>query len=136
MTLKEDLVHEIGTLLYRAARASGAEWDYAGRMFETRDGVSSSGTTFQFHGRTLLDFDMPRDDRLRLTDAFKQLREATRVDGDNYWIKCLVVVRNDGDMRMLFEFRDGKRWSIGPANVDRAFDVLVGEIYPEALQAN
>lgn len=133
--LEEDLIVEIGQLLMRSAKGSAPEWDYAGWMFETRDGRSSSGEDFLYRGPERLDFKVNFDDQDKILEAFKRLREVTRVDGDAYWIKCLAVLRRDGDMRLLFEFDDWSRWSITPANVDRSYEILVGEIYPEALGA-
>lgn len=101
-------------------------------MFETRDGDSSSGEIYLYHNRILLDLDLGEDAR-PLRETFKHFREITRVEGDNYWIKCLAVLRHDGELKMLFEFEDWSRWSISPANVERSFEILVGEVFPEAL---
>ena len=134
MGVKEDITIQIGQILLRSAKASAERWDYAGYMFETRDGTSSGGTKFVYNGRERLPLELERTDRRALTDAFKRFREVTRVEGDDYWLKCLAVLRRDGDLKMLFEFDDWSRWSITPANVDRAYEILVGEIYPEALE--
>lgn len=133
MGIQEDLIAAIGQALMRNANASPSDWDYAGYMFETKDGVSSGGTKFIFHNGQRLPLDLERTDRSTITDSFKRLREVTRVDGDDYWIKCIAVLRADGDMKMLFEFDDWKRWKISPANVDRAYEMLVGEVFPDAL---
>lgn len=117
----------------RNAKISSSEWDYAGYMFETKDGVSSGGTKFLFHNGNRLALDLVREDRRILADSFKQLREMMQVAGDDHWIKCLVVLRSDGDMKMLFEFEDWKHWKIGPTNVNEAYAILVGELYPDAL---
>jgi hypothetical protein len=131
--LEEELIVTLGQILLRNADRTVPGWEYAGWMFETRDGDSSSGTNFAYAGRRQLNIEFDFDDEDALLEAFKRLREVTRVEGDAYWIKCLAVLRSDGDMRLLFEFDDWSRWSITPANVDRAYDILVGEIYPEAL---
>ncbi|BDG72858.1 hypothetical protein [Roseomonas fluvialis] len=133
MTPPEDLIIAIGEALMRAARATGEPWDYAGWMFETRDGRSSSGTDFQFAGRRQLSLEFAFDDMDVILDSFMALREATHVPGDAHWIKCLAVLRHDGEMKLLFEFKDWSRWSITPANVDRALEILVGEVFPEAI---
>lgn len=133
MAIQEELITTIGQALMRNAKTSAAEWDYAGYMFETKDGVSSGGTKFIFHNGTRLPLDLERTDRRALTDSFKRLREVTRVDGDDYWIKCIAVLRSDGDMKMLFEFTDWDRWKISPANVDDAFAILVGDLFPDAV---
>lgn len=133
MTPPEDLIIAIGQALMRAARATGERWDYAGWMFETRDGRSSSGTDFQFSGRRQLPLEFSFDDQDLILDSFMALREATHVPGDAHWIKCLAVLREAGELRLLFEFKDWSRWSITPANVDRALEILVGEVFREAL---
>lgn len=136
MSIEQDLIIQIGQVLMRSAKSTTVNWDYAGYMFETSDGLSSSGEIFLYRRRTRLDFDLDFDDQDKIIESFKRLREVTRVDGDEYWIKCNVVLRSDGDLRMLFEFDNKARWTVTPANVDRAFDILVGEIYPEAVRAN
>lgn len=133
MGVKEDIIVEIGQILMRNAQKGGAEWDYCGYMFETQDGASSGGEMFMFHNGNRLPFRLGRDMK-DITTAFKRFREVTRVEGDDYWLKCLAVLRRDGDFKMLFEFDDWSRWSITPANVDQAYAMLVGEIYPEALE--
>lgn len=133
MGIQEDLITAIGQALMRNAKTSAPHWDYAGYMFETKDGVSSGGTKFIFHDGQRLPLDLERADRRTITDSFKRLREVTRVDGDDYWIKCIAVLRSDGDMKMLFEFNDWKRWKISPANVDDAYAILVGEVFPDAI---
>jgi hypothetical protein len=131
--LEEDLIITIGQILMRGAKDSVPDFDYAGWMFETRDGRSSGGTNFAFAGREQLDIDFEYPDQKAILEAFKRLREVTRVEGDAYWIKCIAVLRRDGDMRLLFEFNDWSRWSITPANYERAFEILVGEVYPDAI---
>lgn len=133
--MEEELIIEIGQILKRAAVSQAEAWDYAGYMFETKDGNSSSGEMFLFHSGNRLPFRLGRDMKA-ITTSFKRLREVTRVDGDDYWIKCLAVLRSDGDMKLLFEFDDWSRWKITPANVDRAFEILVGDVYPEAVGSN
>ena len=75
----------------------------------------------------------PWRDMKSITTAFKRLREITCVDGDDYWIKVLFVLRSDGEMKFLFEFDDWNRWKITPSNVDHAYEILVGEVFPEAI---
>lgn len=133
MAIKEELIIRVGQLLMKSARESSEAWDYAGYMFETKDGASSGGEDFLFSGSNRLIFDLSFDDQDEIIECFKRLREVTRVDGDDYWIKCLAVLRSDGDMKLLFEFDDWSRWKITPANVDRALEILVGDVYPEAV---
>lgn len=130
--MQEELTSAIKQALMRNAKTSSPEWDYAGYMFETKDGVSSGGTKFIFHNGARLPLDLERTDRRLVTDSFKKLREETPVDGDKYWIKCIAVLRSDGDMKMLFEFDDWKRWKIGPSNAEHAYEILVGEVFPDA----
>ncbi|RJE86543.1 hypothetical protein [Paracoccus onubensis] len=134
--IHEKLIIKIGKLLMKSARVSATSWDYAGYMFETKDSVSSGGEIFLYAGRDRLVFDLDFDDQDEIIESFKRLREVTHVDGDAYWIKCLVAVRSDGDLKMLFEFDDWSRWKISPTNVDRAYEILVGEIYPDAAGLN
>ncbi|UWR01272.1 hypothetical protein K3729_18495 (plasmid) [Rhodobacteraceae bacterium S2214] len=129
--MTEQLITTIGQAIMRSAKTSAPEWDYAGYMFETKDGISSSGTKFIFHDGKRLPLDLDRTGRRAITDSFKQLRSETQIDGDAPWIKCLAVLRRDGDMKMLFEFNDWSRWTISPATVDQAYAILVGEIFPE-----
>lgn len=136
MEIEQNLIIQIGKMLMKSARGSAESWNYAGYMFETADGLSSGGEVFLYADRKRLEMDLDFDDQDIIIESFKRLREVTHVDGDAYWIKCNVVLRSDGDLRMLFEFDDKARWKITPANVDRAFDILVGEVYPEALGAN
>ena len=79
---------------------------------------------------------MSFDDQDEVIEYFKRLREVKRVDGDGYWIKCLAVLRSDGDMKVLFEFDNWSRWKMPPANVDHAFEILVGGVYPDAVELN
>lgn len=130
--MEEDLIIEIGRTLKKAAQTQEGDWDYAGYMFETKDGVSSGGEMFRFHTGKRIPFRLGRDMKT-ITTAFKQLREITRVDGDDYWIKVLFVLRSDGEMKFLFEFDDWDRWKITPANVDQAYQILVGDVFPGAL---
>ncbi len=130
--MEEDLIIEIGRTLKRAAQEQDGEWDYAGYMFETKDGVSSGGEMFCFRAGVRVPYRLGRDMKT-ITTAFKRLREVTRVDGDDYWIKVLFVLRADGEMKFLFEFDDWDRWKITPANVDRAYEILVGDVFPDAL---
>ncbi|MBO6767354.1 MAG: hypothetical protein JJ901_03495 [Erythrobacter sp.] len=132
MNEQEQIIVEIGQILMRSANRSNPDWDYCGYMFESRDGVSSGGTKFVYANRVRFPLELGRE-RRQITDAFKSFREVTRVEGDNHWIKCLAVLRKDGDFKMLFEFKDWKRWTISPANVERAYEILVGEIYPDAI---
>lgn len=131
-TEQEEIVVEIGQILMRYAKQTGAAWDYCGYLFETRDGVNRTGQVFMFSDKEPQEFSLSQDRRLMM-DAFKRFREATRVKGDDYWIKCLAVLRSDGDLKMLFEFEDWGRWKSLPANVDRAFEILVGDAYSEAV---
>ena len=57
-----------------------------------------------------------------------------QLEGDDYWIKCLAVLRSDGDLKMLFEFENWDRWKISPANIERTYEILIGDAYPEAVQ--
>ena len=132
MDTKTEIISEIGNIIMRSANASAEQWDYAGYSFETRDGLNSDGEIFMFHKRTRISLKLGREIKTIVTN-FKRFREITRVDGDDYWIKCKAVLRRDGDFKMLFEFDDWSRWSITPANVDQAYEILVGDIFPEAL---
>ena len=127
--MEEEIIVAVGQLLMRNAKASSPAWDYAGYMFETKDGISSGGEDFLFHNGRRIDF----DDQDAIIENLKRLREITRVDGDDYWIKVIFVLRSDGDMKFLFEFEDWNRWKITPANVDRAYEILVGDVFPEAI---
>ncbi|MBO6767353.1 MAG: hypothetical protein JJ901_03490 [Erythrobacter sp.] len=128
----QDLAIRIGQILMRNAQATSQDWDYCGYMFETADGVSSTGEIFMFSQGKRLPFRLGRDMK-EITNAFKDLRQATLVPGDDPWIKCLAVLRNDGDFQTKFEFDDIKRWSIVPDNVERAYEILVSDVYPEIL---
>ncbi len=131
--MEEELIVEIGQRLMKNAKKQTLDWSYAGYMFQTRDGRSSGGEIFLFNGSNRLEFNLDFDDQDVIIESFKRLREVTRVEGDAYWIKCIAVLRRDGDMKLLFEFNDWSRWSITPANYERAFEILVGEVYPDAV---
>ncbi len=131
--MEEDLIVEIGRILKRAAQDQDGDWDFAGYMFETGDGVNSGGEMFRFRAGVRIPYRLGRDMKT-ITTAFRRLREVTRGDGGEYWIKVLFVLRADGEMRFLFEFDDWDRWKVTPANVDRAYENLVGDVFPEAVQ--
>ncbi len=133
MKEQERIVVEIGQILMRHAKQSGADWDYCGYMFETRDGVNCTGQVFMFSEKELQEFNLSQD-RKPMMEAFKRFREVTRVEGADYWIKCLAVLRSDGDLKMLFEFENWDRWKISPANIERTYEILIGDAYPEAVQ--
>lgn len=131
MTAKTELVHKIGGAILRRANADGEDWDYAGWVFKTLDGSSASGELFRYRGQTRLVLDMSSDQRTT-SDAFFRLREITVGDDGKPWIKCLVAVRReDKALRMYFEFEDASRWSISPANVEDARQILLGQAFPE-----
>lgn len=132
MAEKDDLVHQIGGAILRSANADGEAWDYAGWVFETTDGDSSTGEPFRFRGETRLLLDVWKESRAT-KKAFLRLREITAGDDGAPWIKCLAVVRREGKaLRLYFEFEDASRWRIGPANAEDALRVLVGDAFPEA----
>lgn len=133
MTARDEITINIGNLIGQAANQSAASWDYAAFMFNAKKKGGSS-YLFSEQNRLSLDTANIRKD-LRLN--FLRLREITRVDGDNYWIKCLVSVRNrDRQLKVLFEFDDASRWDITPENVHDTFQIIISDIFPEALEEN
>lgn len=129
-TTRDEITINIGNLIGQAANRSSSDWDYAGFMF---DAASKGGEPFLYSNGRRLSLEV-RAVRKELRTNFLRLREITRVDGDDYWIRCLAVVKNDGkQLKMLFEFEDGFRWEITPANAHDSFKILVGEIFPESL---
>lgn len=130
---RDEITINIGNLIGQSANSGGQSWDYAGYVFATNNGESSSSSFFVFRNSKLLDID--DDDRFEETERnFFRLREITRVDGDDYWIRCLAVVQNASkQFKMLFEFDDPSRWQITPANAHDSFRILVGEIFPDSL---
>jgi len=130
---KEDIIIEIGKAIMGAAKNTSDSWEYAGYVFSAKSG-SVEMVDFLFAPDKKRDFLEDREWFKHLRESFKRFREITRVDGDDYWIKCKAVLRRDGDFKMLFEFDDWSRWSITPANVDRAYEILIGDVYPESLE--
>ncbi len=133
--IKEDLIIEIGKVIMRAAKNTSDNWEYAGYVFAAKNG-SVEMVDFLFGPDRKRMFLEDREWFKPLRENFKRFREVTRVEGDDYWIKCKAVLRRDGDFKMLFEFDDWSRWSITPGNVGRAYEILIGDIYPEALEAD
>ncbi len=131
MANKTDLVHQIGGAILRRANSDGEEWDYAGWVFETRDGSSYGGEVFRYNGNTRITLDMGLEQR-PTGQAFFRLREITAGDDGKPWIKCLAAVRRaDKALRIYFEFQDEKRWRITPANTENARQILLGQAFPE-----
>lgn len=130
-TTRDELTLNIGNLIGQAANFSAEKWDYAGFMFEAED---QGGSSYLFKDGTRLSLN---DDYVfgELRQNFLRLREVTRVDGDDYWIKCLAVVENESkQLRMLFEFNDQNRWKITPVNARDAYSIIIGDIFPEAIR--
>lgn len=128
---RDEITINIGNLIGQAANNSSSDWDYAGFMF---DAASKGGEPFLYSNGRRLSLEI-RTVRKELRINFLRLREITRVDGDDYWIRCLAVVKNDGkQFKMLFEFDDKSRWEITPTNARDSYRILVGEIFPEALE--
>jgi len=131
---KNDLIIDISKLILKAANESNELWNYAGYVFETEDGENSTGSVFSFKNGIRQRMSIYENIEL-LTDKFKELRKLTLVEGDNYWIKCNLIVRkSDGKMKMLFEFDDWSKWKVTPGNFDRAYEVLVGDLFSEILK--
>lgn len=129
---REQITLDIGKLILKAANTSSDKWDYAGYVFETMNGVSSSGTKFLYNGSERLSLGLGADQK-QISQSFKYLREITRVDGDDYWVACKAVLRqSDGDFQMLFEFDDINRWGINPGNAKKAYDILVKDVFRDA----
>ncbi len=128
----EELIIEIGTILLRSARRQyGRDWSYSGYVFETVDGDSSGGEKYIYRDTERLEHKFTNEEFDALLAAFKALRISTLVPGDVHWVACKVVAREDGDVQILFEFDDIKRWKIKPQNLDQSFAILVGDVYPQ-----
>lgn len=129
--VRDEITIEIGNIIGRSANRSADAWDYAGYAFVAKD---MGGTPFLYRDGELLDLETGPE-RRALRENFLRLREITRVEGDDYWIRCLAVVRNeDKKFRMLFEFNDNSRWEITPANVHDSYRILVGDAFPEEFE--
>ncbi|UXN06283.1 hypothetical protein [Bartonella sp. HY761] len=131
----EQTVIEIGKILFRCAGEYASEelgnfnnWDYAGAIFE-----EGGGAAFLYKNRVLYSYGF-RDYQLEISNLWRQFRALTQVEGDKPWLKCKAVIRNDGSLQMLFEFDDEDKWSIGPRNIDQMYEIMLGDIFPEALE--
>lgn len=121
----------IGNLIGQAANASAESWDYAAFMFNAKKKGGSSYLFSEENRLSLETINIRKD----LRTNFLRLREITRVDGDDYWIKCLASVRNrDKQLKLLFEFEDTSRWEITPENVREAFQIIIGDIFSEDFE--
>jgi len=129
-TTRDEITIEIGNLIGQAANASADLWDYAAFMF---DAQKKGGSSYLYLGTERLSLET-RPIRKELRENFLRLREITRVEGDDYWIKCLAAVKNEGKkLKMLFEFDDKSRWEITPSNARDAYKIVIGDVFPEAL---
>jgi len=129
---EKDTIIKIGKLMLRNARLRAEEqlgdpnkWDYAGYVFQ-----EGGGDIFLFHEKEQYSYSFG-DMRMEIWDLFVILRDLTRVEGDKPWIKCKAVIRSDGELKMLFEFDDEDKWNITPRNLDRKYDILIGDIFPD-----
>lgn len=134
MSVREDITLRIGNLIGQGVVSANQEWDYAGYIYMHAIKGSPETEFFVFKDGVRLDID---DDDIweEIIDNFTKLREITRVDGDDYWIRCLAAVKSQTrDFRMLFEFSDKNRWEITPSNVRESFEVLIGDVFPDDVK--
>ncbi len=132
----DDIIHTLGRIIFRSARDSETDWDYAGYAFSIDEDENTQVSPFLFTNgnRGSLEY---LSTRHMVTSAFLRLREVTRVPNDDMWKAMLMVLRKDGGkLKFLFEFDDADRWAITPGNADESFRSLVGEVFPEAISDN
>lgn len=126
MNARDEITINIGNLIGQAANKSAESWDYAAFMFNAK---KKGGSSYLFSEKNRLSLETISI-RKDLRTNFLRLREITRVDGDDYWIKCLASFRNgDKQLKLLFDFEDASRWEIAPENVREAFQIIIGDIF-------
>ncbi|UXM95244.1 hypothetical protein N5853_00885 [Bartonella sp. HY329] len=136
MTIENDIVNDIGAIMFRSAKQSAFrmsgnedEWDYGVYVF-----TEGSGDIALYFKKKYISYSFG-DELLDILNLFENFRDITRVDGDKPWLKCKAAIRkSDRQLKMLFEFDDLKKWSIGPNNLDKQYEILLGDIFPEALE--
>lgn len=133
-TTRDEITINIGNLIGQAANASTDTWDYVAYVFSYEGNGLIGGQPILYRDQNQIKL-QTRPIRKELRTNFLRLREITRVDGDDYWIRCLAVVKNDGKkFKMLFEFDDPNRWEITPANARDAYKIVIGDAFPEVLE--
>ncbi|HBQ15616.1 MAG TPA: hypothetical protein DEF51_32330 [Myxococcales bacterium] len=128
-----ELIHKIGGILLRNAEAEPQPWDYVGWVFALEDGVNYADLRYKFLGKLQKGFEFAID-KDEAVAAMMELRDLSKGDDGVPWLEAMIAIRNsDNALRILFEFEDPERWSIGPGMLSRRFEILVGEAFPEAL---
>lgn len=131
MNARDEITINIGNLIGQAANASAESWDYVAYVFSYEEGGVIGGQSSLYKDEVQMKLHT-RAVRKELRANFLRLREITRVDGDEYWSRCLAAIRNrDKNFKMLFEFDDPNRWKITPENAREAFQVIIGDIFSE-----
>ncbi len=133
-TIRDEITINIGNLIGKGANLGKLKWDYAGYIYINSGDNSPESEFFVFKDGNRIDLD---DDEIwdEAMTNFSRLREIIRVDGDDYWIRCLAVVKNEGKkFKILFEFDDASRWEITPANARDAYKIVIGDVFPEVLE--
>ena len=130
----EEITMEMGKIMLNSAEQSALEelgdinnWDYAGAVFQ-----EGGGPSFIYKDGVLYNYSFG-DYRREMSNLWRQFRDVTQVEGDKPWIKCKAVMSQDGKFKMLFEFDDENKWQIGPSNIDDMYEIMLGDIFPEAL---
>src|SRR5258708_38149274 len=121
-THKDDLVQEIGSLLFNDSEISDREWSHLMIVAQLRE-FSTKVNGFAYHedGEAVptspSNFEVPK--------KFEELSKAMREAGKNSWSACLVRIdRSSGDVSIDFEYDSPEKWLIVPSTVKQMAETL------------
>ena len=114
---RDELIVEIGRLIVADHKVSSQPWDQYALVVWHGDGVSKlNGFRYLGHGEGT----PATPESFELEDRLDELREVTRLDGQQPWLACVVQLdRATGKATVDFEYDDAARWHVTPASAAR-----------------
>ena len=115
MSLKDDLIHRLGSLLVADPEVAAGEWAHLA-LVGVVDAEQSRMNGFCYDAAGAHEMAAPRD--FETLEVLRQLRsEMAASDGKSPWTSCLVrIARSSGKIAIDFEYDDAGRWAITRAN--------------------
>ena len=123
MAAKDDLIHQLGSLLVADPEVAAENWQNLA-LVGIVDAEQSRLNGFSYDAAGEYEPAAPRN--FETLTVLRKLRdEMAKADGKAPWKSCLVrIARSGGKISVDFEYADAGRWAINKANLRQRADEL------------
>jgi len=122
MSKKDDLLHEIGSLVIRDKEIMSRPWEHLVLVAQvSNNSTQVNGFAYQSGGKAV----PTGPDNFEIVDKFEELRTAMGADDIELWNACLFRLDRDSHKLSIdFEYEQPEKWLITPSTVKEMAEKL------------